>query len=1224
MKILSLSFGNLNSLEGRWEIDFTRPEYAADGIFAITGPTGSGKSTILDALCLALYGQTPRLGKVTKGGNEIMSRHAGECFAEVTFSTGKGTFRCKWIQHRARKRPGGELQAQKHELSEAITGQLLQSRIHETLAAIEEVTGMDFERFTRSMLLAQGGFAAFLQADPDRRAPVLEQITGTGIYSRISMRVHERYRAERTKLEQLRAETGNLRLLSDEEVAEREARLSRLGTDDTGISVQLETVSASLRRLGEIARLEEEMAGIDEQLSGLKREQEDFEPDASRLRLARIADPLEHRHAALVHQREELRREDSELAEKERIRPALQADTQREGQRHDEAAAAVQAAISAELNERPLHEQVMALDRSISEKRRECARLGQELDEAVRAFGNLGEERERDACSLEARYQEQAQIVGRLDSTSADEALATELSGIRHAFDELRAAEDRQAAARSELDGAETELDACRVLKSDGEQAAARAKARLEVLQHSLASLNSEYSRLIDGKGLKQLRHELDAARTRRKLLEELSGLYASGKEFAPRIEQVANEIRELETLRSEAEVRLGHVRELLAHGERQVTLLEENLRLAARVKSFEDERQRLSEGEPCPLCGSTTHPYAIGNGAAMPTEDEARLRDARETVRQQAGSVRDLELAVAGSTAAIGQRLLRRTELEDDRESYGHRCLGLLQETGIQGAPREAEPEVLEALSAAGETVIRLGRLVEEAEAFEGRIHDAESSMQSMLEQRGTVDLRLTQAVERFAAASREQGRLREAHEAARRDYASRSLALGQLLQPFGVHSDPAHDAATIIDGLVSRCKRRRADAERRRRLETEIVALQAAVSGLDERLASSGQELSGRQEAVRVAGTELDGLVSRRKVLFGDRDPVVEAARLAEAVVSARETFEGARESLARSRQGLGGLDASIAALVEGIGRRRETIATLESVFLDALSQKGFADEQAFIDARMPEGERLRFEQVAEGLQRREQELIARREDRASRMQQEQASLVDSRTPHELSITADQLQASLRTVREEIGAIRQQLAENERVSGELRQKAETIEAQATECRRWELLHDLIGSADGKKFRNFAQGLTFETMVTHANRQLASMTDRYLLVRDESIPLELNVIDTWQAGEVRSTRNLSGGESFIVSLALALGLSQMSSRNVRVDSLFLDEGFGTLDEEALETALETLGSLQQSGKLIGIISHVPALKERISTQIRVTPLTGGRSTIAGPGVLQK
>ncbi len=170
----------------------------------------------------------------------------------------------------------------------------------------------------------------------------------------------------------------------------------------------------------------------------------------------------------------------------------------------------------------------------------------------------------------------------------------------------------------------------------------------------------------------------------------------------------------------------------------------------------------------------------------------------------------------------------------------------------------------------------------------------------------------------------------------------------------------------------------------------------------------------------------------------------------------------------------------------------------------------------------------------------------------------------------------------------------------------------------------RFRRLLVLIGSSDGKKFRNFAQGLTFELVVKHANQQLQRMSDRYLLMRDKEAPLELNVIDNYQGGEIRTTKNLSGGESFVISLALSLGLSQLSSNKVQVDSLFLDEGFGTLDEDALQTALDALDSLQRDGKLIGIISHVGALKERINLQILVEPLSGGVSKISGIGCSRK
>ena len=255
-----------------------------------------------------------------------------------------------------------------------------------------------------------------------------------------------------------------------------------------------------------------------------------------------------------------------------------------------------------------------------------------------------------------------------------------------------------------------------------------------------------------------------------------------------------------------------------------------------------------------------------------------------------------------------------------------------------------------------------------------------------------------------------------------------------------------------------------------------------------------------------------------------------------------------------------------------------------------------------------------------TAKDLDERQTDLKARQKDRETRLATEMARKVTDKSLEELEPQFKEQEDALKELRDIIAGLKHKLSENAAAKERIKEKQTAIEAQKKECRRWENLHELIGSADGKKYRNFAQGLTFEMMIGHANRQLQKMTDRYLLIRDDAQPLELNVVDNYQAGEIRSTKNLSGGESFIVSLSLALGLSHMASKNVRVDSLFLDEGFGTLDEEALDTALETLAGLQQDGKLIGVISHVPALKERISTQIQVTPQTGGRSQISGPG----
>jgi exonuclease SbcC len=1222
MKILGLSFANLNSLEGRWEIDFTRPEYVSDGIFAIIGPTGSGKSTILDALCLALYGQTPRLGKITKSSNELMSRHAGECFAEVTFSTARGTFRCHWSQHRSRRRAGGELQAQKHELSDS-AGNILHSKIQDTLAGVEELTGMDFERFTRSMLLAQGGFAAFLQADPDRRAPVLEQITGTEVYSLISMRVHERQRAERLKLEQLRVETESLRVLDAETLAALQSRLENLIGQEQHVRIELDSACLTRRRLDEIARFEAELEALELEGNLFKADMEAFAPQEAMLALALGAASLEPRYAPLDHQRRELGREISELSAKESHRPALEEASMLADERLAMAVEALEAATGAEALARPLHEQVASLDRQMSEKRRSLDTLRQELDAQAGRIGRHDEERAAVACTLDNYARELDGLESWLEANCTDAALASGLSGIRHAVDELRRAVGTRDAITASVATAVKARQECLDAKSACEPASEASRARLAASIGERDRLSGELGALLDGRSLKTLRLELQASGERRQLLEEIAALYVSGKELAPKMEAVAEEMRVKSVCREDARARLGHARELLQLAEREAALVEENLRLMARVRSYEEERTHLIDGIPCPLCGSSTHPWS-NSTPDLPGQDDDAVSRARDAVRLHATTVNELEILIAQCTAGIGQLELRLAELAADREQYGRRCLSMLGQAGIADRAREAEPAVIRECSIEHDRAAGLARLVEAAEVLDERVRQAETDRQSSLEA-CTVDVRrLEQAEERFSAASSELRRLEDAADGAYRELERIMEVLHSLLAPIGVSLDSEREADAILETLGVRCERWRGGEVEALRLREAIITHQARLSGLSEQMATMVADRAGKLEAVTAVNREIELLAARRTGLFGDRDPVAEGGKIADATTAARDLLEDARQAAARCSQELRVVDTAITAHREGISKRRTLVDSLEAAFLEELHAKGFRDEPAFLGACLPEGERDRLQKRAEELLRRRQDLDARRNDRARRIRDGQAEISDTRTPEMLAKAIPELEEAVRTLLEQIGAIRQQLAENELVAVEQREKAAAIEAQASECRRWELLHELVGSADGKKFRNFAQGLTFEVMVSHANRQLAFMTDRYQLVRDPYVPLELNVIDTWQAGEVRSTRNLSGGESFIVSLALALGLSQMSSRNVRVDSLFLDEGFGTLDKESLETALETLAGLQQSGKLIGIISHVPALKERISTQIQVTPLTGGRSAISGPGTFRR
>ncbi|MFN7118996.1 MAG: SbcC/MukB-like Walker B domain-containing protein, partial [Saprospiraceae bacterium] len=201
-------------------------------------------------------------------------------------------------------------------------------------------------------------------------------------------------------------------------------------------------------------------------------------------------------------------------------------------------------------------------------------------------------------------------------------------------------------------------------------------------------------------------------------------------------------------------------------------------------------------------------------------------------------------------------------------------------------------------------------------------------------------------------------------------------------------------------------------------------------------------------------------------------------------------------------------------------------------------------------------------------------------------------------------------------RSLLEKIGEIRRELKQNEAAQQTAKDLAQRIQNQQKEHARWAKLKDIIGSADGKEFRVFAQGLTLKRVTQLANRYLQNLNGRYWIQKRDGKDLDLEIVDTYQADNRRSMNTLSGGESFLVSLALALGLSDLAGNNAQIQSLFIDEGFGTLDDNSLDLAITTLENLQASGKTIGVISHVKELKERITAQIRVKKQSNGFSEI--------
>ena len=1080
MRILQVRFKNLNSLVGEWQIDLMHPAFASDGIFAITGPTGAGKTTILDAICLALYGRTPRLNKVTKSGNEIMSRQTGECFAEVVFETQSGRYRCHWSQHRARKKPDGELQAPKHEIANADSGKIFESKIRGVADQIELATGMDFDRFTRSMLLAQGGFAAFLQAAPDDRAPILEQITGTEIYSQISIRVHERQREEREKLNLLQAETAGIVILEPEQEKEIGQALATKQKEEIDLAAKTADTGKAIAWLTTINELKQEIGNLADEASKLQIDIEAFKPDCEKLNWALSAASLDGAYATLTATRKQQADDRSVLNTEEEALPGLESSSKQQAEALKSAEQKTARAKAELKTAAPTLQKVRSLDQKLADQKKAVLEGDAGCKKDAAKIDADKEARLEELGKRSKAYETLALVDGYLKEHAQDEWLISGLAGVEEQLSGLLSRQIEIHQKETDLDNATIASEQATKLLADFQKQSGLRKQELEDASTQLRQGKEALSLLLGDRLLREYRAEKET------LLREMAFL--------------------------------------------------------TKIAELEDHRAKLEDGKPCPLCGAIEHPFAEGN---IPVPDETEQK--------------------------------------------------------------------IDALS-------RLISKAEDQEAANKKLEEDEGLTRKNLTE--TEKLELTAANDNKAA-EKALAEVKDGLEKLRADFAERRQAVSIKLQPLGIAGIPETDISSLLETLRVRLKAWQGQTKKKADIEKQIADIDSEVKRLDAVIETQSTVLTEKLERLATLKKELATGSEKRNALYGEKNPDDEERRLNKAISDAEGAEKQARDRHSELQQKWNTAKAHVESLKIRIDQQEPELRRLENEFSAALTPVGFSDEEQFLAAILHSERRAELMATAKDLDERQTDLKARQKDREARLATEMARRVSAKSREELEPQFKEQEVALKELREIIAGLKHKLSENASAKERIKEKQVAIEAQKKECRRWGNLHDLIGSADGKKYRNFAQGLTFEMMIGHANRQLQKMTDRYLLVRDDAQPLELNVVDNYQAGEIRSTKNLSGGESFVVSLSLALGLSHMASRKVRVDSLFLDEGFGTLDDEALDTALETLAGLQQDGKLIGVISHVLALKERISTQIQVSPQTGGRSTISGPGCSQ-
>jgi DNA repair protein SbcC/Rad50 len=1219
MRILQVRFKNLNSLVGEWEIDLTHPAFASDGIFAITGPTGAGKTTILDAICLALYGRTPRLNKVTKSGNEIMSRQTGECYSEVTFETQSGRFRCHWSQHRARKKPNAELQAPKHEIATADSGEILETKILEVAKKIEKVTGMDFDRFTRSMLLAQGGFAAFLQAAQDERAPILEQITGTEIYSRISVRVHEHRSDERKKLDTLLAELEGMQILTPEDEQQLGISLEQKTRQDGELNRQITQKNQAINWIEGIDRLENELKQLGQQRNELQTRMDSFAPEQEKLKSANQALELAGDHSVLTSLRRDQETDRRTLGENQASLPGSEEAATLAEAAMKVAAGRLEAKKLEQQKALPVIRRVLDLDLKIAEKDAPIKVSTVSIAEMSTFLEALSTKQKCDFTELDNKRKTSEGLLRKLEATKADEGLVGQLTGIRERCEALQHLHMQLVGKFEEINQADGPLQKdVRLWQGHSARLDTEKRGR-NGIQGVLTEKQLEFNNILEGIELADWRNNLSLLTAQNDLLAKTIEAAQSQLKSKKAIDELGKRKATLRAKESSLASQLKSQAEKQAAFEKEIELLEAQLMLLKKIEDLEEARHQLQDGEPCPLCGAEEHPFAEGN-VPVPDETRQRLSTARRDLKFVTDAVSDLKVKLAQLDKDLEQVASGQEEHAEKIDEANRLIVQACLDLPLDAFDPNLGVQIQELQSETGQTLEQATKTVQAAETVEKQLNKLRDSLEKAKDSTTKAEHETQSAAHKKDTAGRQLERLKKEAEDLQNQQEKYLGILRKDVQAFVGETLSIDNLDQVQEQLIFRRDQWIERQKKKAELDQKIAALEMQTRHQTEQIQTSEKELKKQQKLLDDLLRERDAFVRERQLVFGDKRPDDEEARLSTAIDSADKALEAARQKLSTASQELSQRKSRIEEMEKAIGIRDIQLKSSEEAFRVRLKESGFFDEENFQSACLTESKRKDLTQQSQKLSDEKIELFSREREKNKLLDTERRKQMTRDPPVELKNALAVLVTNQSELQQEIGGIRQKLKDNESLKQQQQERAQAIDAQRREFSRWDLLHELIGSADGKKYRNFAQGLTFEIMIGHANRQLQKMTDRYLLIRDNGKPLELNVIDNYQAGEVRSTKNLSGGESFIVSLSLALGLSHMASKNVRVDSLFLDEGFGTLDEDALDTALETLAGLRQDGKLVGVISHIPALRERISAQIQITPKTSGRSNINGPG----
>ena len=1251
MKILRITVNNIASLAGTHSVDFTNEPLRSAGLFGISGATGSGKSSLLDALCLALFDATPRLkqvgqleeitsGEKQNNSRSLLRRGTAAGFAEVVFvGVDQQTWTARWSVRRSRNRVDGKLQVAEMTLFSGNVPPGQEGKVaaggKKTLVqtAIVEKIGLTFEQFTRAVLLAQNEFATFLKASDKDRAEILQALTGTQQFEIISRAVFARCATENQKIQKLESRlAGNAPLsLENRKTAEESGNAAKQLVEQTEAKVESRKLHVAWFDLQKQYQLALNKAS--EQLQLTTKQQADAAPRRLELQHTEVA----LREAQSLWKATPDGAANVALEKKTVASAIVERDSKAESLRKSNETLATmkqdaKLATSQLADAQPQLKTARQLDAMLKP-------LQDQLTKAETAATVAKEKQQAAVLNLNAATNQttdfltsQKELKVTLEQLSRFAAFVADSAKWRHLLSEaITNASEADLAVKLLTEVTERRSKQQKELNAQ-KDATRKAEQQWKGAGRQLQAAETK-EQLFDTEPLTFQRDEcdrnFDLLTTLQQELELQVKQTAEAVELKSELIELANrqqeETSELETLTGTQ----------VPQAAQAVDVAVNQLQFIEAIVDDHSNRLRaaLQDDQPCPVCGSLEHPFEHHS----PDSDTVAVKAAQQNVRkleQQRDTLKDeqqrLQLSVDARADIISKQSARHDVLVKQCQSYK-----------FTNSDAEIVAEVLAEVS---ET--RLGSVQQRLKIC----HDTRKSLRQQTKE-------YHQAAEQTQSYRAAELARRNTLETLRTAYSASEKALSEIDIDFSSKqtvsksvSKRQSNAIIALGDLWSGLPNAKTDFETNpqqfydtfeastndyQRISTELTALETDIQACESRLAllkeaatQSDQGFLDCERDSQAAAVAQEDLLKQRQQFFDGRsaDEIDEelTAQFKAASKSVEEqtgVHHKADKAFQTADQNLLNATKAVDLAVAAEQTANDQLASWLKKFTERFS-RSLTPEQL---QQMLERDEQWLSKERKYLKQLDHRVTEAKSTWNERCQQQEEHNNKRLTPDE---EADVMEA-LTTLQMELKEVKQNetdatavLSSDNKRRQDNQQLADQLTKQQMIANPWQKLNDLIGSKEGDKFRMIAQRRTLDVLLSYTNHQLKLLAARYRLKR---LPESLNliVIDEHMGDERRSVHSLSGGESFLVSLSLALGLASLTSSRLKIESLFIDEGFGSLDPETLNTALSALMHLEAQGRKVGVISHVTEMTDAIPVQVKVVKCRGGASKIVIPRMLE-